>query len=84
VKPIDVDALVRAATETGRVVTVEESPVEGGLGSAVAEVLCQRRPVPMRLLGIPGFAPTGSTAFLLQHFGLDAAGIVKAALELMA
>ena len=84
VKPIDVEALVRAATETGRVVTVEESTAEGGLGSAVAEVLCQRRPVPMRILGLPGFAPTGSTSFLLQHFGLDAAGIVKAALELLA
>jgi transketolase len=84
IKPIDVDALVRAAAETGRIVTVEESTAHGGLGSAVAEVVCQRRPVPMRILGIPEFAPTGSTSFLLHHFGLDAAGIVKAALELMA
>jgi transketolase len=82
VKPIDVDALVRAATETKRIVTVEESHVSGGLGGAVAEVLCQRRPVPMRILGVPHFAPTGDTAFLLDHFGLNAAGIVKAALEL--
>jgi len=84
VKPIDVEALVRAATETGRVVTVEESTSEGGMGSAVAEVLCQRRPVPMRILGVTGFAPTGSTAFLLEHFKLDAAGIVAAANELLA
>src|SRR5439155_18881123 len=69
VKPLDGEALVRAATETGRVLTVEESVVEGGLGSAVAEVLVQRRPVPMRILGVNQFAPTGSTAFLLDHFG---------------
>ena len=84
IKPIDVDALVRAAAETGRIVTVEESTAQGGLGSAVAEVICQRRPVPMRILGIPEFAPTGSASFLLNHFGLEAAGIVKAALELLA
>lgn len=84
VKPIDVDALVRAAAETGRIVTVEESTSAGGLGSAVAEVICQRRPVPMRILGVPEFAPTGSTGFLIEHFGLGPAGIVKAALELIA
>jgi transketolase len=84
IKPIDVDGLVKAATETGRILTVEESTAEGGLGGAVAEVLCQRRPVPMRILAIPGFAPTGSAAFLLGHFGLDASGIVAAALELLA
>jgi len=83
VKPLDAEALVRAATETGRVLTVEESVVEGGLGSAVAEVLVQRRPVPMRILGVNQFAPTGSTAFLLDHFGLNSAGIAAAAVELM-
>ena len=83
VKPIDAEALVRAAEETGRVVTVEESTTAGGMGSAVAEVLCQRRPVPMRILGVPHFAPTGSAGFLLDHFGLDAAGIVRAARELV-
>ncbi|MGC4000776.1 MAG: transketolase C-terminal domain-containing protein [Anaeromyxobacter sp.] len=83
VTPIDEEALVRAATETGRVVTVEEGHVRGGLGGAVAEVLAQRRPVPMRILGVPHFAPTGDSGFLFQHFGLDAAGIAKAALELV-
>jgi transketolase len=65
------------------VVTVEEGVVRGGLGSAVAEVLCQRHPVPMRILGFPGFCPTGSTGFLLDHFGLSAAGIARAVLELL-
>jgi len=81
-KPIDTDALVRAAEETGRVVTVEESVIDGGLGSAVAQVLCEQHPVPMRILGVPQFAPTGNASFLLDHFGLNAAGIVRAALEL--
>lgn len=84
VSPIDAEALVQAAAETGRVVTAEESVVHGGLGGAVAEVLAQRRPVPMRILGVTGFAPTGDTAFLLDHFGLNAAGIAAAALELVA
>jgi transketolase len=83
VKPIDVDALVRAAEETGRIVTVEESVVDGGLGSAVAQVVVERRPCPMRILGVPEFAPTGDTAFLLDHFGLHAAGIAAAAMQLI-
>lgn len=83
VKPLDAEALVRAASETHRMVTVEEAVVDGGMGSAVAALLAQRCPVPMRILGVPEFAPTGSTAFLLDHFNLDAAGIEAAALELL-
>lgn len=82
-KPLDAEALVRAARETGKVVTVEEAYVEGGVGSAVAALLAQRCPVPMRILGVTDFAPTGDTGFLLDHFGLDAAGIARAALELL-
>ena len=84
VKPLDAEALVRAASETGRVVSVEEAVVDGGTGSAVAALLAQRCPVPMRILGVPGFAPTGDTGFLLDHFHLNAAGIEAAALELLA
>ena len=83
VSPLDEEALLRAARETGRIVTVEEAVVRGGLGSAVAEFLSQRQPVPMRILGFPGFCPTGNTGFLLDHFGLSADGIAKAALELV-
>lgn len=82
VKPIDEEAIVAAARETGRIVTAEEGIVYGGLGSAVAEVTAQRSPVPMRILGLPGFAPTGSASFLLEHFGLTGAGIAAAAREL--
>jgi transketolase len=83
VRPIDRDAIVAAASETGRIVTVEEHSVYGGLGSAVAEVVCTTVPVPMRILGVPGvFAPTGSVTWLLEHFKLTPHGICAAALEL--
>ena len=74
--------VIRAATETGRIVTAEEGVLHGGLGSAVAEVVVRHRPVPMRMLGVPHFAPTGKAGFLLDYFGLNAEGIVKAAVEL--
>ena len=84
IRPIDRDAIAAAAAETGAIVTVEEHTVYGGLGSAVAEVVTQTHPAPMRILGIPGlFAPTGSPEFLLQHFGLTADNIAKAALKLL-
>lgn len=78
IKPLDVDEILAAAEETGRIVTAEESTV-GGLGGAVAEVVVAHRPVPMRMLAVPSFAPTGSPEFLHDHFGLNAAGIVAAA-----
>ena len=82
-KPLDEDALVAIARRTGRIVTAEEAYVHGGLGAAVAEVVVQHHPVPMRILGVPEFAPTGNTAFLLDHFGLNAAGIAAAARTLI-
>ena len=84
VRPLDREAVLAAAAETGRIVTVEEHTVHGGLGSAVAEVVVEHRPVPMRILGVPGvFAPTGSEEWLLDHFGLNAQGIYDAAMELV-
>jgi transketolase len=84
VRPLDREAIIEAATETGRIVTVEEHTIYGGLGGAVAEVVATNSPVPMRILGIPGvFAPTGSANWLLEHFGLTAEGICQAALELV-
>ncbi len=84
VRPLDREAVLAAATETGGIVTVEEHTVFGGLGSAVAEVVVTTCPVPMRILGVPGvFAPTGSASWLLQYFGLTAQGIFDAALELL-
>ena len=84
VRPLDREAIIAAATETGGIVTAEEHTVHGGLGSAVAEVVVENRPVPMRILGVPGvFAPTGSAEWLLEHFGLTATGICDAALKLV-
>ncbi len=83
VRPLDTEAVL-AAAETGGIVTIEEHTIYGGLGSAVAEVVVTNRPVPMRILGVPGvFAPTGSATWLLEHFGLTAQGICAAALELV-
>jgi transketolase len=83
IAPLDRDAMLAAAKETRGIVTAEEGIVHGGLGSAVAELLAQTHPARMRILGVPHFAPTGSAAFLLDHFGLNAAGIVAAAHELL-
>jgi len=84
VKPLDTEAILRAAIETSRIVTAEEGFAAGGLGGAVAEVLALNHPVPMRILGLPDqFAPTGSADFLLEHFGLTASGIYSAAKELL-
>jgi transketolase len=83
VRPLDRRAILAAAA-AGPIVTIEEHTVVGGLGGAVAEVVVESHPVRMRLLGIPGgFAPTGSPAFLFEHFGLTPEGIRKAAVQLV-
>lgn len=82
VKPLDVDAVVKAARETGRILTVEEHSVFGGLGAAVAEVVVQQAPVPMKLVGIPDEnAPAGSSSQLFHHYGLDADSLVQTIVE---
>jgi transketolase len=83
VEPLDTAAVLAAAAETGGVVTAEEATTTGGLGAAVASLLAQHRPTPMRILGVPRqFAPTGSASFLLEHFGLTVDGIADAARDL--
>ena len=84
VKPLDREAILDAARTTRGIVTAEEALAAGGLGSAVAEVLAEGHPAPMRILGVPDtFAPTGTAEFLLDYFGLNAEGIERAALELV-
>jgi transketolase len=82
IKPLDEAVIVAAARETAAIVTVEEAMIEGGLGAAVAEIVVRHAPVPMRMLGVKGFAPTGTAEYLFDHFGLNPEGIVAAALEL--
>lgn len=73
VKPLDEEAVVKAARETGAIVTVEEHNVVGGLGGAVAEVLVRQYPVPMRMVGVEDtFAESGSYPGLLERHGLTA------------
>ena len=84
VKPIDKEEIIKAAKETGAIVTAEEHTVVGGMGSAVAEVLAENCPVPMRMVGMKDrFGESGDALELMKYFGLTAEGIVKAALELL-
>ncbi|NKJ09701.1 transketolase family protein [Rhizobium sp. SG741] len=84
VRPIDEAAIIAAARETGAIVTAEEHSIFGGLGSAVAEVVVDYAPVPMKRLGVPGiFAPTGSAEFLLDEFGMSPKAIADAAQALI-
>lgn len=79
VKPIDKKAVVKAAKETGAVVTAEEHQVHGGLGSAVAELLAQECPVPIEYVAIMDrFGESGQPEELMKKFGLSAEGIKTA------
>lgn len=70
IKPLDTESVIRAAEETGAIVTLEEHSIYGGLGSAVAEVVVQHRPVPMKILGFPDeFVPAGSSNELFEYYG---------------
>ena len=84
IKPLDEAALIAAAKETGAVVTAEEHTVLGGLGSAVAEVVVQHHPVPMRFVGVADrFGTSGDPAELLKAFHLMPEDIVKAAKDVL-
>ncbi|WP_019004707.1 transketolase family protein [Cohnella laeviribosi] len=84
IKPLDEEAVIRAARETGHMITVEEHSIFGGLGAAVAEVVAQHHPVPMRILGIPDEpAIAGKTAEVFAHYGISADNIKRIALEML-
>ena len=84
IKPIDAGAIERAAKETGRIVTVEEHNIYGGLGGAVAEVVTEQCPVPMRIVGIRDvFGESGSPDSLFEKYGLTPGNVVKAVKELV-
>lgn len=78
IKPIDRDIIIKAAKETGKIVTVEEHSIYGGLGSAVAEVVCEEYPVPVHRIGVNDcFGESGPATELLVKYGLSADNIVK-------
>ena len=79
-KPIDEDAIVSAAKDTGAIVTCENHTTAGGLGSAVAEVAAEKCPVPMEFVGVKNsFGEVGKEAYLSEKFGLTVSDIVAAA-----
>ncbi|MDE6393765.1 MAG: transketolase family protein [Duncaniella sp.] len=83
VKPLDTEAVQKAAKETGRIITVEEHSRFGGLGAAVTETIAEN-PVPVKILGIPDEDVVhGNSKEIFAHYGLDSDGIVKTALEFL-
>lgn len=84
IKPLDIKTILAAAEETGAIVTVEEHQVNGGLGGAVAEVVAQSYPVPIKIIGIEDkFGESGAPSELLKKFGLTEENIKKAVLEVL-
>ena len=77
-QPIDEAAIIRAAVETGAIVTAEEHLEHGGLGSIVAQVTAKNSPVPMEFVALKGYAESGKPAELLKKYGLTSQDIVQA------
>jgi transketolase len=79
VKPMDEAAIVQAAQQCGAIVTVEEAQVQAGMGSRVAEILAQRRPVPIEFVGVHDqFGQSGDPAELIEHYGMGTTSIKEA------
>jgi len=84
-KPLDVDAIERAARECGAIVTAEEHQVHGGLGSAVAEEVVQRHPVPVELVAVHDrFGRSGKQDELMAAFGIKSPDVIAAAERVLA
>lgn len=79
IKPIDEEILVKAAKETGAIVTAEEHYIMGGLGSAVCEVTSAKAPVPVKIIGTNCFGASGKPAELFKEYGLTAEHIAEQA-----
>lgn len=80
IKPLDADTIVNSVRKTGAVVTAEEAQINGGLGGAVAELLSEECPAPLKRIGMQDrFGESGEPGQLLTHFGLDAQHLVLAA-----
>jgi transketolase len=83
IKPLDEETILRSAGKTGRVVTAEDHSIDGGLGSATAELLCELMPTPLRRIGIHGFGESGDPKGLYAKHGLDAEGIAQSIREFL-
>lgn len=83
IKPLDIESILAVARRTSRVVTVEEHQVAGGFGSAIAEFLSEKYPVPIKRIGVNDqFGQSGESEELLAHYGLDALHIQDIILKL--
>ena len=84
IKPLDEEIIINSAKKTGKVVTVEEHSVIGGLGSAVCDCLSANHPTFVKKLGMQDvFGESGSAAALVKKYGLDAEGVYKSVKEFM-
>jgi len=84
IKPLDSDAILQAAEETGALLTCEEHSVYGGLGAAVAEVTSQVNPVPLKIMGLPdSYLKTGTSQEVKRYYHLDAEGMENEARALV-
>lgn len=84
IKPLDEELIVSSAKKTGKVVTVEEHSVIGGLGSAVCDCLSAKLPTPVKKIGMQDvFGESGSAAALVAKYGLDAEGVYKSVKEFL-
>lgn len=84
IKPLDKKTILKAAEETGAIVTVEEHQVNGGLGGAISELVSQHYPVPIKIVGIQDhFGESGEPKELLEKFGLTDKEIIKAVLHVL-
>jgi transketolase len=77
IKPLDEETILRSAGKTGRVVTVEDHSLQGGLGGTVAELLAEVMPTPVKRLGVSGFGESGDAKGLYAKHGLDPDGIAR-------
>jgi transketolase len=84
IKPLDEETILRSVGKTGRVVTVEDHSVSGGLGGAVAELLSEVMPTPLRKLGVTGFGESGDAKGLYAKHGLDPGGIAASVKKFLA
>lgn len=85
IKPIDRELVIKAAKECGKIVTVEEHNILGGLGEAVCGVVCEECPVPVKRIGMNDeFGHSGEADELIKHFGMDGESIAKKTKELLA
>ena len=83
IKPLDEELILKSAAKTGHVVTGEDHTIRGGLGGAVAELLGELLPRPVKRLGVPGFGESGDPKGLYTKYGLDPEGIARSVMKFL-